>query len=543
MTKTLSGFVLDIETNSTASKIWMACVMPLDGKPVVCTTPEELRHTLDMQTGTMIGHNLLKFDIPKLVELWDVEWHGDVFDTYVASRLYNPNLDGGHSLAAWGKRLGEHKGDFTDYDNFCQEMIDYCIQDCKVNALVARRLITLLQPWSEESIQLEHDVQRITYQQELNGFKLDTLEAAWWQSSMSTRNEEIERELQEEFPPLVTQRWSEKTGKRLKDSVEVFNIGSRQQIAKRLESIGATFKKKTEKGNTVVNEDTLKLLGMPEADMCAEYLTNVKLLGMVTSWLDAEVDGRVHGRVNTIGAVTRRMTHSGPNLGQIPSLPVARQCWTVEDGNVLVGTDAQALELRVLAHYMNDPAYTEQVLHGDIHTYNQELAGLETRFLAKVFIYALLYGAGDAKLGEIVGGTKRDGKELRRRFMAKLPAYAKLLEKVQRMASQGTLPTIDGGRVHVRHEHAALNTLFQSCGAVVMKYAVRNLTTSLDRNRIPYWLVAQVHDEYQTETLPQFGEAVGITGVQSIVLAGEQLGMRCPMDGEYLIGTNWSMTH
>ena len=321
----MTDFVMDIETDMTHTKIWLAVVYPLGGVPIVCYQPEELRHTLSTLNGTMIGHNLLKFDLPVLAKEWDVHWDGEVYDTYVASRLYKPSMDGGHSIAAWGGRLGEAKGDFTDYDgptdgeffeDWLKRNADYCVQDCRVNEKVYHRLITLLQPFSDESVELEMQVQRITAQQERNGFKLDEEYATVWMNSMYERNKEIEAQLQEEFPPIVTQRWSEKTGKRLKDSVEVFNIGSRQQIAKRLSSIGAKFKDETEKGNTIVNETTLKALGMEEADLCAEYLTNVKLLGMVTSWLESvdQVTGRVHGRVNTIGAVTRRMTHSLPNM-------------------------------------------------------------------------------------------------------------------------------------------------------------------------------------------------------------------------------------
>ena len=205
------------------------------------------------------------------------------------------------------------------------------------------------------------------------------------------------------------------------------------------------WKKRTETGKAKVDETTLAEVGIPEADLVLEYLTLGKRVGMLRSWLDSvDTDGRIHGRVNTCGAVTGRMTHSKPNLAQIPSDAIYRECFTVEDGNKLVGCDASGLELRMLAHYMQDETYTDLILNGDIHSHNQQLAGLPTRNDAKTFIYALLYGAGDAKIGTIVGGGAKAGRELRHKFMSGLPAYGKLVEKIGNiMFKRGTLPGLD----------------------------------------------------------------------------------------------------
>ena len=157
--------------------------------------------------------------------------------------------------------------------------------------------------------------------------------------------------------------------------------------------------------------------------MIAEYLMLQKRIAQVQSWLDAvEDDGRVHGYVNSNGAVTGRMTHSSPNMAQVPSVNAeygadCRACWTSPKGYKIVGMDASGLELRMLAHYMKDEAYTNEILTGDIHTANQLASGVDTRSQAKTFIYAFLYGAGDAKIGSIVGGTARDGKRLKEKFL------------------------------------------------------------------------------------------------------------------------------
>ena len=130
---------------------------------------------------------------------------------------------------------------------------------------------------------------------------------------------------------------------------------------------------------------------------------------------------------------------------------------TVDDGNVLVGVDASGLELRMLAHYMNDEEYINEVVNGDIHTTNQNLAGLESRDTAKTFIYALVYGAGDEKIGSVVGGSRKQGKELKERFLTNLTALKTLKEKVQRADKRGFLKGLDGRKNYIRSEHAAIN--------------------------------------------------------------------------------------
>jgi DNA polymerase I-like protein with 3'-5' exonuclease and polymerase domains len=291
--------------------------------------------------------------------------------------------------------------------------------------------------------------------------------------------------------------------------------------------------------------------------MFAEYLMLQKRVAQVESWMDAVgKDGRVHGRVITNGAVTGRMTHSSPNMAQIPNSgspygKECRQCWTVEEGNVLVGCDASGLELRMLAHYMKDENYVKTVTEGsskdgtDVHTINQRAAGLETRDQAKTFIYAFLYGAGPEKIGSIVGGSRVQGQRLIDRFLKGTPALQRLRDLVQRYAEKGYVPGLDGRKIWVRSEHAALNSLLQGAGAIVMKKALVDLDEALTKHRIPYKFVANVHDEFQIETPEAYGEFVGRLAVQSIRNI-KQIGkkvLRCPLDGEYKIGRNWRETH
>ena len=274
-----------------------------------------------------------------------------------------------------------------------------------------------------------------------------------------------------------------------------------------------------------------------------------KRVAQVQSWVDAiEIDGRVRGYVNPIGAVTGRMTHARPNLAQVPASysPYGTECrklWTVEHGNFLVGMDASGLELRMLAHYMNDPAYTREVLDGDIHTANQKSAGLPTRDQAKTFIYAFLYGAGDEKIGSIVGGTSADGKEVKRKFLDNTPALKSLRERVATASKRGYLIGLDGRRIMVRSEHSALNTLLQGAGAIVMKKALTLLDSMARTHKYKYKFVGNIHDEIQTEVFDMDARSFGMIAVLAIKEAGKAFNLNCPLDGEYKIGETWNETH
>jgi DNA polymerase-1 len=359
----------------------------------------------------------------------------------------------------------------------------------------------------------------------------------------------IEQELQQVFPPITTERYSEKTGKRLKDDVEVFNPGSRQQIAKRLMSLGWKPTKKTEKGSVIVDEGTLDGVDIPEAKLIAEYLMLQKRYAQVKSWTDAvEEDGRVRGKVITNGAVTGRMTHHSPNMAQIPSSssPFGRECrdcWTVNEGYKLVGADASGLELRMLAHYMKDKDYVKEVIEGDIHTKNQIAAGLQTRPQAKTFIYAFLYGAGAAKIGSIVGGGAREGETLIKSFLDNTPALKTLRTKVERMAEKGYLPGLDGRKLFVRSAHSALNTLLQGAGAIVMKQAMIILDGKIRKEKLDAHFVVNVHDEWQLEVLEKDAERVGQLAVESLEETTKELDLFCPLTGEYKVGSTWADTH
>jgi DNA polymerase I len=542
---------IDCETNRAADTIW--CAVTIKGTDTkVWTSPEGLQEYIG--DDDVYAHNGIGFDYPVLKRCWGITLkRKQCKDTLILSRLYNPVIDGGHSLKAWGIRLrGDEKIDFTDFDaGLSEEMITYCIRDTQLLQKLHKHLMFEMKAFSQQSIDLEHNIAIEIQKQEKYGFLLNMQDAVSLLASLKNRMSTIEEGLQEIFPPIVTERWSEKTGKQLKDKVEVFNVGSRQQIASRLESLGVVWKQFTENGNKVVNEVTLSEIDLPEAKEVAEYLTLQKRVGLVEAWIDnADAKNRVHGRVITNGAVTGRCTHSNPNMGQVPAVgsPYGKECrslWTVPDDSLLVGVDLSGIELRCLAHYMQDDEWTKELLEGDIHTKNQLAAGLPERSMAKTMIYATLYGAGPAKIGSIVGGGSKEGGVILDNFYTNTPKLQELIDRVSRIAEKGHIPGLDGRRVIVRSAHSVLNTLLQSCGAVIAKEWVCETHRGLHRAGISRYVnqVAFVHDEIQLEAKKQYAEQVAKIAVEAAAVAGKTLKFRVPVDAEAKIGRNWAECH
>ena len=542
----------DIETDGLdATTIWCAVCRNNGVSEVICNEQDFKAYVSDRPNASWVFHNGIGFDVPVLGRLWNVSFdRSRIVDTLVLSRLADPSRSGGHSLRNWGNTLGFAKGDHNDWSQLTPEMIDYCLRDVELTEAVYNKLKVELDGFKQESVDLEHQVQWLMQQQEDNGWLLDQRLCHLLVAKFKERMNEIESDLQAVFPPVVEERYSEKTGKRLKDKVTVFNVGSRQQVADRLTAKGAVWSAVTTTGKPVVDEKTLKENHhVPEAQQVLEYLLLQKRHSQVKSWLEhVKEDGRVHGRVISNGAVTGRMTHQNPNMAQVPSSSSqygeeCRRCWTVPDGYKLVGADASGLELRMLAHYMGDEEFTDVLLREDIHTRNQLAAGLTTRSQAKTFIYAFLYGAGDAKIGSIVGGSAKDGNQLRTRFLRNTPTLETLRDRVGQAARKGYLVGLDGRKLWVRSEHSALNTLLQAAGAVVMKKALVLLNLHATEHNINFKFIGNIHDEIQSEVATKQAEKFGWLAVECIKAAGISFSLRCPLDGEYQIGNTWSETH
>jgi DNA polymerase I len=553
------------------------------------TTGLELLQKFAKEGQELIAQNGIKFDIPVIQKLypWFTVDESKVIDTLVLSRLIYSDLrdrDGAyiekgmlpsklwasHSLKAWGYRLGMLKGEYGEQENawetFTPEMLEYCIQDVEITHKLYDFFLT--SNYSQQAIDLEHKAAWVCARMERSGWPFDVKAAAELYSELVAERDIILKEMTETFEPLVEERWSEKTGKRLKDKVTPFNPASRQQIAERLvKKYDWKAKEFTPSGQAKIDEDVLKNLPYPEAATLARFFLVEKRVGQIAegdqAWLKLERGGIIHGSLNPNGAVTGRATHQAPNLAQVPTVrsPYGQQCrslFTVQPGFAMVGCDLSGLELRCLAHFMHkwdDGAYGETVVNGksedgtDIHSVNQRAAGLPTRDNAKTFIYGYLYGAGDAKIGTIVGGTAKDGKRLREQFLKSTPALARLRGAVSEASKRGYLKGLDGRRLHIRSEHAALNTLLQSAGALISKQWLIEIDLMAQEKGLKYgwdgdWtMLGWIHDEVQLAVREEIAEDFGKAVVEAATRAGDYFNFKLPIGAEFKVGKNWADTH
>lgn len=550
--------VTDIETNgllNNVTKFWCGWIYFSDSDAYTGYTnlKEYVKALNDYAKAYddlyIVGHNFIKYDIPVLKKLCGKDFEFDpwerVIDTLVLARLVYANIKdtdngliksgklpkslyGKHSLKAWGYRLGVLKGTYGEQEeawaSFSDEMYQYCKQDVHVTKLLFEKLVSKGYP--EKAIRLEHQIAWVMAKQERNGFVFNAEQASILYSELVQKRDELSNKLVSLFGSWKVskgfktyKRDNPKKGIVAGVPVEIFkevtfNPNSRQHIAKVLMDRGWEPPEFTETDSPKVDETTLETaVGIEGVKEILEYLLIDKRISQLAegdnAWLKLmreDDDGyiRIHGSVNPNGAVTGRATHSYPNVAQVPSghSPYGKECrslFGVPKGWCQAGIDASGLELRCFGHFLypyDNGSYIHEILNGDIHTANQKAAGLPTRDNAKTFIYGFLYGAGDEKIGKIVGKDSSEGKRLREKFLKAVPAIKDLRDTIEHTLVLETrwvggvsktvwrkrkhpsnknldithcLIGLDGRPVYVRSPHSALNTLLQSAGALICK--------------------------------------------------------------------------
>jgi DNA polymerase-1 len=330
-----------------------------------------------------------------------------------------------------------------------------------------------------------------------------------------------------------------------------------------------------------INEHNLGTLP-PSAPSPARLLAKRILLEArrrtLTEWLGlVRKDGRIHGRFYSIGAWTHRMAHQEPNTANIPNEfdtqgkkklygKEMRSLWQAPKNRLLVGVDAEGIQLRIFAHYINDPEFTKSLVEGkkddktDPHSLNQSILGTvcKSRAAAKRYIYALLLGAGQGKLAEILDTSGEAATEAYERLLRRYTGFAELKETIiPADAKRGWFIGIDGRPVRIpgdqlgMRRHLAMSGYLQCGEAVVMKEATLKWASRLKDYDAK--LVNFVHDEWQVE-IPndfQIGLSVAKMMADSLRIVGEELGLKCPLAGsywnddvkDYTIANNWALTH
>lgn len=591
---------IDIETDDLdATTIWCAVTYEFATKQThrLIGHDDLCGYIQAHPTAIWCGHNALSFDVPTCNRLLGTRIPTTrVLDTLVLSYLYHPGLPGGHSLAAWAQRFGLKKGDYNDFTQFTDAMLNYCELDVRLGVRLYMEITKRLKSlgYSERSCKLEHDIRHVVNKQQRNGWWFDTEAAHTLLRDLRQQQGRLERQVHELFPPRLEvcatyayrtkqdgtpyasytrhlDKYAKVSEVKLDGTYdcydwETFNLGSPKQRLDRLLSLGFVPTKKTKNGGPSVDEDSLvafaKSSGDARIQALADYLVVYGRANMVESWIgEVKSDHRIHGRVFTCGANSRRMTHNTPNTANIPSNEArygkeSRSLWSVPSGNkrVVVGYDAKAVQMRMFAHFLPDPKLGERYWNLDVdadpHATNAKLIGIERKPVKNVF-YANLFGAYPPKLATTAGrvgsreALEEYGTWIRDELYRVTPGLREATEAAQAewRRNKGRLRCVDGGYVVCKSEQAALNYKIQPAEAVLMKTAAVMIDRQLVKNGWDVLKIGDIHDEGQLEAPEAIADTVGQLAVQCIRDAGEELGFRVPMDGDYKVGKSWAETH
>ena len=610
-------WVIDIEGDDlfpAVSRIWCAvCINAVTNETVTLVGHDQIqkwfKEKCSDKDSKFVGHNIIGYDMPALNKVLDVGMKmGACIDTMLMSMFYNPAMDGGHGLEAWGNRLKCFKIEFNDFSKYTPEMLTYCEQDTRLCLRVYRQLRTrmLREGFTERGTELEHKAWFLVKQQERNGFPFNFQECTALYARIHEILDEIKDEIYKFWPPQLEivatyKQARKKDGSYTKgfldhqqqfvrvqenneggyyayDYVE-FNLASPVERRDKLLELGWVPEeftkpskahpngqaKVTDKGTLVPS--LLKFVeesGKDEVKLIATWIDYNARATMLNTWMDNynHETGRIHG--NLWLANTLRYRHSNPNTANIPAVRLskdgaplraregaftyeARDLWTCSDPSVrsLVGVDAKGIQLRVLAHHLNNPEFMEAVLDGDPHAYNQKIGNIRDRPTAKTFIYAFLLGAGDAKVGQIVGGSTKDGRELKRRFILNFPGLDRLLGDLERQVERtGRIVLCDGTPILVRQNHTRLGYLLQGDENRIMKQAAVYIRQMCVKDGLDVIKVGDIHDEHQydvrNEHVARFTEHVLPRAFRA---AGEYFDYRLPIDCDSKVGKTWAETH
>jgi DNA polymerase-1 len=652
--------VIDLETDNLLFKVTkIHCIAVVDvdssyselfvGHEGVLKFRKKLEENPSIE---LVGHNIFNFDIKVLEKLYGLNFKGKIHDTMVLGQLLFADLKnddekegifpgkvfsskekGNHSLKAWGQRVMCYKGEYSGtWEEPNAEMFAYCIKDTNTTKVLFKfleskiydKLLTL------DPIQLEYDISPILARLQARGVQYNREKADKLIGLLTERIVECTWKLREIFKPRFISK-GETTPKRsykfncqnftkdapyTKIQLEEFNPGSRGQVISRLiKEFGWNPEEFTDKGNVKMDEDIIENLPFPELLPLKEYLTCKKRISQIETGKGAwgnkvDEDGRIRGAIRQNGTITGRAAHWGPNLGQVPASdslwgPECRELFEAPSDKVMIGCDADSIEMRCLAGYLlglDNGRFRDSILTGnkeegtDPHTINMHAYQIENRDCAKTQFYGDIYGSKNAKKGKILMdyGVKLEeyvpdfeesvigmmewvdkknraaiekgeepmlrteaywrcwvaGKHLAKLFGDKIPELQKLRDMIKaKVKETGFIKGLDGRKLFMRSEHSQLNTVLQSAAALIMKKALKIADDDLQAEGLvpgkDYEFILWVHDEYELEVQKDLVVIDKVSRIvpEAIKKAGEAFGFPCPQKGNVKVGNNWSEVH
>ena len=607
-------YVFDIETNGFfPDKIWCLVLQDTQTGEVLSYSDYDddlpnVSEGLDVLSNAKViaGHNIIGFDLPIMKNLlgWVPAEGTRVWDTFLMSQLCKYQRGHLHGLKGWGGFFEYPKGDHEDWTCYSKEMLTYCIRDVELNTKVydwvskESSILMKNNPKFLDALKLEHDFAMVNTEITQKGWVFDMDKAKDLYDHIIERMEEIEDEINPQLGKVAVMRGNKevdkiikKDGSYLKKVVDWFqleqdcklsngpvkgpytrielvdvDIGQMAEVKKFLMDKGWkpddwTIKKidgKWIRQSPKLTDTSLKPLGRI-GKLVSDYYMLRNRLATVEGWIE-EVkdperfnDGRLHGSMFTIGTPSFRCRHR--TIVNIPGVHAPygkelRSLLTCEEGYKVIGADSAGNQFRGLCHYIGDESFTNEVINGDVHQRNADVLGI-SRPGAKTFIYAYLFGAGHAKLGEAISGKKsaKIGKEADEKFKATLPGLKVLKDSLEQefrhtemSTGQGFIMGADGRRVMVGSEHQTLNYLLQTLEGITCKAALVYASQKIKEAGLDAYPVLFYHDETVFVAKESDAEAVKDICVEAFREAPKAAGVMC-MDGDGEIGDSYADVH
>ena len=603
---------LDLETNGlldTVDTIWLAITKdPVTNEVKTFSDHDEKSEPLkDLTTyldkfNSIIGHNLIAYDLPVMVKILNWKPKADVklVDTMIISQLNNFRREGKHSLANFGKILKDAKGESPAFDHYSEEMKVYGIQDInlthKVYKYVVNEAQTLIanRPNFKTALQTEHAIAEICARQVTTKWNFDTPKAKKFYEQLTAEMKVIEDEINPTLKPrkvlidkepkkakylqdgrfsaVSARMLSEFTGTEIKqtdtdkwDPKKTFqrfkmveaDLGNMDQVRGMLLDNGWEPSMYTPGGEPKITEDTLKTIKGDIGQKVLKYYQLRSRHSVIKGWIElAELNNnRVYVEAFNIGTPTSRQRHS--KIVNVPNSNAffgkeMRSLFIADENKVMIGCDSSGNQIRALCHYLNNKDVSDHVLNGDIHQHNADTVGV-SRPLAKGLLYATVFGAGFAKLGKMVTGVEDvdKGKEVKNKLNNALPGLKELVEKLNRFFyttknkdGLGFIPGLDGRRIFAESSFKCLNYLLQCFEAITVKTAVVNAFKMFKDENLDVDILGLIHDEVQVQTKPE-----NVKRVKEILeysfgdYITKKLELNIQMGGDAKHGNSWLDTH
>jgi|TARA_R110001606_G_scaffold77285_4_gene178562 DNA polymerase-1 len=600
----------------TPDTIWMIVAQNLDTNQIYKFSDHDNLHgtiadgaALLQNAELLVGHNIIGFDNMVMDKICGTTLNEKrVHDTWVMSQVLRYKRNHRHGLAGWGESLGNSKITYEDgWDAYSREMLRYCVQDVRVNVdvynelLIEYKKVAEFNPKIKLGMQAEHETAKFNAFCKNKGWYFDMKEAKELLGTMQQRMAEISNTIEPQMGTKVvfidkepkTPKYKKNgtytatTAKLLSEYFETkvsiedthlagpsfkfqrttkeqSKLGSQEAVKEWLTTIGwkpDEYNRKKigrEWVTTGPKLTTSSLSKLGEVGlMVDEYYVLRHKASLMEGWVErVEItdDKRLHGNMWTIGTPTFRVRHE-----VIANLPGIETPWGKEirgmlkpdPGTVIVGADSAGNQLRGLCHYVGNDDFTNEVRYGDQHQRNADALGC-SRGIAKGYLYAYLFGAGDAKLGQVLTGKSNSevGRKSRINFSKGIKGLEELKKKLlgiwnktSHNQGDGWFPALDGRPVFCGSGHQTLNYLLQAAEGVTCKAALMWAWDKIKEEKLRAEPRLFYHDEMAFQSHPDDAKRVGEILKESFTAGPELFGVTCMDGGDYVIGESYADVH